>query len=338
MKTLARFTLTIGAISLFSGCQGARGTLEPTMTGGPAVQTLAEPKSARWLLPQVRPSQSGPLLYAASADKNEILIYPESGYNQAPIGKISRGIKSPLGLCFDSSGNLYVVNQGTRFGEGYRAPTVTVYPSGSVRPAATYSQDLYRALYSIVDQYGDLFVSNGSFRHHSTATVVEYKPGSTSAYRVLKIAGNEADGMDFDQQGNLYVAYRPPFGSGHDSIEKFAPGSTHGQVLGMTLHQPQGLIVDSNGNIVIADTSQPTLSVVVFAPGKKRPDVRVKLPSGSDPTEIAITQDETELFVGSFRNAMVYVTPYPLSETSTWTELDQVNDVQGIALSNGQVF
>ncbi|MGC2407064.1 MAG: hypothetical protein WA431_11710 [Candidatus Cybelea sp.] len=86
-------------------------------------------------------------------------------------------------------------------------------------------------------------------------TVVDYLSGSTNAYRVLQTSGAEADGVDFDSQGNLYVAYRTSDRKRH-SIEEFAPGSTHGKVLGMTLNEPQGLIVDNRGNILVVARAQ----------------------------------------------------------------------------------
>jgi hypothetical protein len=81
-------------------------------------------------------------------------------------------------------------------------------------------------------------------------TVVEYASGSTNAYKVLQTPGVEADGMDFDVRGNLYVAYRTNDRKRHGSIEEFASGSTQGKVLGRTLNEPQGLIVENSGNIL----------------------------------------------------------------------------------------
>lgn len=285
--------------------------------------------SAGWLSPTVRKGTSGPLLYVADQSDNQILIYPESGYNQSPVGKITSGISSPYGLNVDQSGNLYVANQGTK--------SVTVYAPGSTDPSAKYTEDLTRPLYPLVDASGDLFVSNASTGKCETATVVEYESGSTKPYRELSVPGHEADGMDFDQQGNLYVVYRRACGRGHPGgIERFAPGSSQGEDLGIEVHQPQALIVDKNDNLILTDTGDRD-SVVFFQAGKRYKKFRVKLPADT-PVEIAITSDETQLFV-SCLSGKVYETGYPLTASSTWTEYDEdYVTLQGIALSNGQTF
>jgi hypothetical protein len=312
-----------------SGGVAAASASVPIADGSPAPNPRRGPTGPGWLSPALRNGTSGPVVYAAVEGYGEVLIYPEDGTNQAPIGKITNGISGPWGLWVDKSGNLYVANS---------SGSVTVYPPGSVDPSATYTKDLYRPLYVIADQNGDVFAGNGN--GNKGGTVVEFLPGSTSAYQVLKTPGTEADGMDFDQQGNLYVAYRGGTKRGGlGSVEKFAPGSTQGQVIGMKVHQPQGLIVDNEGNVLVAETSQRWKAVALFRPGKTRPLLRLKLPTYSDPTQIAITADESELFVGSFTNGSLYVTPYPLTKTSTWTVLDTVyGQLEGVALSNGQVF
>lgn len=301
----------------------------PIADGSPAPAPPKGPSGPGWLSPALRNGTSGPVVYTALENDNEILIYPEVGTNQAPIGKITNGVSQPWGIWVDKNGNLYVANSGG---------SVTVYPPGSVEPSAKYSQDLYRPLYVAVDHNGDVFAGNGN--GNKGGTIVEFLAGSTSASQVLKTPGTEADGMDFDPQGNLYVAYRGGTKRGGlGSVEKFAPGSTQGQVIGMKVHQPQGLIVDSAGNILVAETSQRWRAIALFRPGKTRPMLRLKLPTYSDPTQIAITADESELFVGSFEDNHLYVTPYPLTKASTWTVLDTINgQLEGVALSNGQVF
>ncbi|HET6275168.1 MAG TPA: hypothetical protein VFE16_04425 [Candidatus Cybelea sp.] len=305
--------------------------------GSPAPPPAKIPAAPGWLSPNVRSGESGPLVYAGIKGNGEVLIYSETGYNQAPIGKITSGVSAPWGLYVDKNGSLYVANQPSPHNGG----TVKVYPAGSLSPSTTYSQDLYRPLYPIVDQYGDLFVGNGN-AYAGGGTVVEYQAGSTNAYQVLKTPGTEVDGMDFDPEGNLYVAYRVTNDDrGLGSIEEFAPGSAQGRILGMKVHKPQGLIVDNEGDIVVAETATNTKVIAVFRPGKRRPEIRVKLPTGSDATQIAITEDESRFFVASYTDGNIYVLPYPLSKESTWTVLDQTpgqGQLQGIALSNGQVF
>jgi DNA-binding beta-propeller fold protein YncE len=333
--TIAALWTTI-ATALLAGCSSslASGGEQSPVNSGPTTQGTAPPApprvpaAAEWLSPGVQRSTSGPFLYVAAEAANEVLIYPESGYHRSPVGKITSGVSSPYGLYVDQSGNLYVANQSP--------PTVTVYAPGSTYPSATYSQDLVRPHYMVVDQYGDLFVSNAPLRGCGTATVVEYQPGSQNAYQTLHVPGYEADGIDLDQQGNLYVAYRF-CGTRVGGIEKFAPGSSQGENLRIRDYEPQGLIVDNAGDILAVETVKWD-SVAFIRAGKRYPEFRVKLPEGNVPVELAITSDQSRLFVSSY-DGYVYVTNYPITASSTWTVEDQVsNTPQGIALSNGQTF
>ena len=209
------------------------------------------------------------------------------------------------------------------------------YARGATSPSAVYSQDLHRPLYPIVDAQGDLFVGNAD-----NGTVVEYLAGSTSAYQVLQTSGSEADGMDFDSLGNLYVAYRSSSGTG--SIETFAPGSTQGQVIGMVLNQPQGVQVSGEGTIMAVETGG-TDRVDVFPPGYTVPVFEDGVPQV--PTELALTSNERKLFVSSFSTGLIYVAPYPLLNPNGSPNLlhekidaNGYGTVQGIALSNGKPY
>lgn len=271
-------------------------------------------------------------MYVSEEYDNEVVAYPEPTPAGSPVETITDGVNTPWGLCVDQNENLYSVNQ---------TGTVTEYPYDSITPSATYSQDLGRPLYCVVDRHGDLFVGNGNGSSSNGGTIVEYKAGSTQADRILQTPGTEVDGMDFDARGNLYAAYRGGSGKQGTSIEEFAPRSRTGTILGMQLNQPQGLIVDGKGNIVVVNEKSPGDNYLdVFAPGTKRPSLRFRQPKGGYPIEIAITEDGGSLFTTTFNTGGVYEVPYPLRKGLTWTQLqdDPYGLQQGIALSNGQVF
>jgi hypothetical protein len=270
-------------------------------------------------------AKSGRVVYVAAS--SEVLIFSEDEHNPKPSGEITNGVDSAYGLCIDRDGSLYVANQTSN--------TVAVYPRGSANPSLVYTQDLSRPLYPIVDANGNVFVGNAS-----NGTVVEYLNGSTEVHEVLQTPGTEADGMDFDAQGNLYVAYRGYSGAG--SIVKFAPGSTEGQVIGMTLNQPQGVNVSSTGTIMAVETGG-TDRIDVFPPGYTLPVLEVGIPQV--PTELALTRNEHKLFVSSFQTGQIYVTPYPLQNPNgspnvlhEKIDVNGYGTVQGIALSNGKFY
>ena len=266
----------------------------PRASGLPA---LPKKQPRGWFLNTTHASVSSSgvvqYLYVANQTNNDIDIFLEKGRRTLPIGQISSGIAAPYGLYVDSQHALYVANQ--------LANTVTKYAYGSTSPAATYSEDLDRPLYPLVDKHGNLFVGNA--RH---GTVVEYLAGSTTPYQVLQTPGNEADGMDFDAQGNLYVAFRA---RELGSVEVFAPNSTQGTVLGMKLDQPQGLVVDNDGNILVVETGY-TRCVDVFTPGSLTPSLQER--SRYTGTQLALDKKELEIFLSTL-NGIVYGAPYPLA-------------------------
>lgn len=323
---VARHVLTVGAAAaMLVGCaNGTRDAVsQETMTRGamPRASSVPArprgPKRAGWLSPAAKvPGQQ--FIYVSEEYTDEVVIYPEKGSLQSPIGTITAGVSGPWGLYVDKYRTLYVTNQGNN--------TVTAYPAGASTPGLEYSKELSRPLYTIVDRYGNVFVGNAN-----NGTVVEYIGGFRTQYKVIQTAGNEVDGMDFDQQGNLYVAYRS--GSG-GSIEEFAPDSSNGTILGMTLDQPQGLIVDSSGNILVVESGSGRIDV--FPPGQQTPSLEVPIPNS--PNQLAIRQSEASVVVAA-EGGTVYGIRYPFTRHPRVHVKDVPNAIiQGVAFSNDQHF
>lgn len=328
MKSLRplRHVLTVGAAAaMLVGCaNGTRDAVsQETMTRGPMPRSSSVPvpsrgpKRAGWLSPAAKvPGRQ--LIYVSEEYASAVVIYPEKGSLESPIGTITAGVSGPWGLYVDKYRTLYVTNQGNN--------TVTAYPAGATTPGLIYSKELNRPLYTIVDRYGNVFVGNAN-----DGTVVEYVGGFRTQYKVIQTAGNEVDGMDFDQQGNLYVAYRSESG---DSIEEFAPDASNGTILGMPLDQPQGLIVDSSGNILVVESGSGRIDV--FPPGQQTPSLEVPIPE--TPNQIAIRQSEASLVVAA-EGGTVFGIRYPFTNHPRVHVKDVPNvTIQGVAFSNGQHF
>jgi DNA-binding beta-propeller fold protein YncE len=263
-------------------------------------------------------------LYIADEYDSRVDIFPSEGRRQPRVGTITAGIEQPYGIWFDRGTKaLYVANQTNS--------TVTAYPYGSTQPSLTYSQDLNRPLYPIVDRNGDLYVSNAN-----NGTVVEYLAGSTNVYQILQTPGVEADGMALDKNENLYVAYRTcPSGSG--SIEKFAPDSTQGHVIGMTLSDPQGVVVDSRGDVVVDETGTVNSRlhrIDVFPPGSKIASLEVQMPQGNLPIELVLDCDEKNLYVAGLNSGTVFGAKYPLPGQNLFVK-DKISVIiQGVTMTN----
>lgn len=262
------------------------------------------------------PERNHGLLYiGASYYTNAIDIFPLTGPNQQQIGSITNGIDGPWGLSVDSNKSLYVANAGN--------DSVTVYAYGSTTPSMTYSAP---ALYALADSAGHVFVSGGR-NPHGLGNVIEFNAGRNRVIAHAQL-GFETDGMAEDGQGNLYVAYR---GKVSGSIAEFGPRLTHKRHLGVRIDQPQGLLVDSAGNIIVVESVADRIDV--FPRGVKTPSVTVTVPGIGNLAELAMQHSEKTLWVSS-QGGYVYSMPYPLTPSTVPTEYEEVfGQSDGIAVT-----
>ena len=265
-----------------------------------------EPKQRGWLR---KKGNEGSLIYVASG--GQVNIFPEYGFNQGQVGTITDGVLSAYGLFVDGKRDLFVANAGT----------ITAYHPGDLHPYFTYN-DSARPLYVVKDHSGRIYASN----QHGGG-VSEYLPGQSGAYRTLQTPGVEADGLNLDDAGNLYVAYRDQSGSG--SIEKFPAHSTNGVILGMQLDQPQGLQLDGAGNILVVETGSKQ-AVDIFPPGSQSPSQIV--PAAYGVTQVVLRAAGENMYVSNFANENVYISHYPPGEFQL--KIDTNEYTQGMALSN----
>jgi hypothetical protein len=307
------FVSTIAIGIAFAGCGGPQPTGQTsfpqlqqdavsTPLPGGAVSHRASRSLARYA------SSGQPLLYVGDSGGGAVDIFPLTGPNQKQIGSISKGIRGPWGLSVDANNSLYVANSGNG--------TVTVYPYGSTSPSMTYSKGVHEPLYPLADSAGHVFVSGRDPGSRNRGYVYEYNAGTNAPIAHARLDA-EADGMTEDGNGNLYVAYRRT--GAHCSIAEFGPGLSNERLLGMTIDQPQGLVVDSAGNIVVAESAFDRIEV--FPPGATTPSVTVTLSGISNLAELAMQNSETTLWVSS-EDGYVYSMPYPLTASTKPTEYE----------------
>jgi DNA-binding beta-propeller fold protein YncE len=314
------------AVALLPSCGGSQQigqTASPqlrrdatsTPLPGGAVSHRASRPLARY------PKRRHGLLYVgATYYTNAIDIFPLTGPNQQQVGSITNGIDAPWGLSVDSNKSLYVANAGNG--------TVTVYPYGSSTPSMTYSI-FGAALYALADSAGHVFLS-GWNKHHQ-GHVIEFNAGRNRVIAHQQL-GSETDGMAEDGQGNLYVAYRADGTFANSSIAEFSgPDLTNMRVLGMTVDQPQGLLVDRAGNIIVAESAADRIDV--FPPGATAPSVTVTISGIGNLAELAMQNSETTLWVSS-EGGYVYSMPYPLSWSTVAAEYEErLAESNGIAVT-----
>lgn len=321
-STFLRYAIAVGASAAFSaGCASAP---QSVISGLPAGRTS----------PQVRPT---PVIYVSAG--NEVLIYPERGTNQPPIGAITSGIDGPEGLSVDKNGVLYVANAGNN--------TVTVYPAGATAPSITYSQGLTDPSAAIVDSQGNLWVSTRTLDGSTEEpAVVEYPPGSTVPSKILPAPGYYESPMPlaFDQQGYLYAFNG---GATEGWISKLAPGASSWQTIyenyGLrgVVGGPGGLAVDSTDTIVASNSGIQDFDYkaddglnLITQSGQVTAHRHVHGSTGN----LVLRADQTYVYA-ILNGGAVYRVPYPFTSSTRVTKiLTPPASAVGIAISNGQTF
>ncbi len=225
-----------------------------------------------------------PACYGESGSAS-VMVYPAgSNGNAAPSATISgdsTGLNYPYGIAVDSSGNVYLADEGTIGQDGGSIPpSVFVYPAGSHGDVAPTAQitgtntGLDTPFGIAVDSSGNIYVADdGDESCDGTESVYVYSAGSTGdAAPIATIGGSNTalcypSGIALDSSGNIYVAdieatsvfVYPPLGSSTGPLNEAPIATISGSSTG--LFDPIGIAVDSSGNIYVADNGE------IYIPG-----------------------------------------------------------------------
>jgi hypothetical protein len=248
-----------------------------------------------WLSDQAKAGKQ--LLFVADQPSQSVYIFPQKGKNPTPIGAITQGISAPTGLFVDSHGTLYVCN----FGAG----TVTVYTKGSLAPSKTLTQAGVAPVDVVVGDDGTVYVAD--FNEGANGHVFEYAGGSMTPTMTISLTGYP-EGLALDFHNNLYVAYQKSESAA--TVLKFKPGSTRAHDLGLPITLVGGATIDSHGDLLVADQSNPAPHVDVFPPGAKTPSQTIG--GFALALDIALDHKNAHLYVTQNQNpAVVYEVSYP---------------------------
>jgi DNA-binding beta-propeller fold protein YncE len=238
------FTLVVTAYPATSN--GDVSPLAPAPTG------LAYPQFAAT-------DASGNLYITNELDATVTVYAAGSNGDAAPIAVIggpNTGLKFPSGIAVDSSGKIYVADYGSKSAIVYSAGS-----NGNVAPIATITGSntgLGNPVGIAVDSSGKIYVAN------YFDSVVVYSAGSNGNVAPIATISGSNTGLDHpqgiavDSGGKIYVT---DYSAGiTDSVFVYSAGS-NGNVAPIAsisgsntgLHKPQGIAVDSNGKIYVAD-------------------------------------------------------------------------------------
>lgn len=188
MKHMGRLVLVTVVVFAFAGCGGQ---VSPTGTTGAASAS----HSKSWMLPE---ASGEDLIYVGSYDRTsqKSSVYVYSYPHGSLVGTLT-GFAFVNGLCSDSSGDVWITNDGkTTYGPG----TIYKYAHGASNPEATL-QYSYRPL----DCTSDL--ASGNLAVSGIHDVAIYKHGTGEpTYYSAYLYANPAYFISYDGSGNLYFA------------------------------------------------------------------------------------------------------------------------------------
>jgi uncharacterized protein (TIGR03437 family) len=201
----------------------------------------------------------------------------------------SAQLNGPAGVAVDSAGNLYIADQNNyRIRKVSNGVITTVAGngthgfSGDNGPATSAQLNLYNGGYPIgiaVDSAGNLYISDSGnlrIRKVSNGVITTVAGNGTQGFSgdngpATSAELNQPEGIAADSAGNLYIADWQ-----NSRIRKVANGvittvagngtrgfsGDGGPATSAQLSYPQGVAVDSAGNLYIADTSNSSIRKV----------------------------------------------------------------------------
>ncbi len=279
----------VTAAAIVSGCAGSATHLFPSHSSAFGTESYDAYCSTQFA-------------YVSNIGANTVEEFHQSGRAQRPIATISDGISHPGGLATDAKGNLYVDDTSQYNGHW----VVQFYPPGATSPGKTYTKDLSTPSDTVVAKDGTIYTAN--FNNSAEGWVAVYPKGDVSKeYRLSDFGGGAPVFVTLDRQQNLYVAYEAGGGSG---VKKYKPGVKTGRDLKLNFGDGGGIQVDSSGNIIVVQQSEPP-AILIFPPGKTQPSRTITLPNGGEPFNIALNADDSALFASDSIGNVVDRFAYP---------------------------
>ncbi len=232
----------------------------PTPTPAPTATPTATPAPTPTPVPTPTPAT---VMYVSDYTASNVYVY-STGSTPTLIRTLTTNINNPERIAVDSSGTLYVVNNTD--GE------IVEYPAGATTPSKMFYSGFAHPFGIAVAPDGTVYVSSGQTA--SPHGVNAFAPGSTTVTRTV---GTDIDttfgveGVALDSTGNLYVVGFLPSGSGAPIGKVYMiPGgtATSSTDLGLQgLNNPNSLVFDPSGNLVISNSNFGAPAVDFFTPG-----------------------------------------------------------------------
>lgn len=271
--------ITSGSVSTFVGSPGSLGAADGIGTNAQLYQPIG-----------ITINSAG-TLYVADAFNNTIRQISSSAAVitlaglAGTTGSVDGASSSarfwgPQGLAVNSTGNVYIADTANstirEMTPGGVVTTVAGSPSEGITNGATPNARFYSPQSIAVDSQTNVYVAdtqNSVIRKITPAGVVSVFAGSPGVFGSADGTGSAAlfsgpQGVAVDSSGNVYVA-----DTGNSTIRVISPsgtsstlaglagnpGNADGSGTGVQFNLPQGVAVDSSGNVYVADTGNHTI-------------------------------------------------------------------------------
>ncbi len=188
-------------------------------------------------------------LYAANYTTGTIYQYTPDGSGTL----FASGMLNPVGIAFDSAGDLFVGNSDNNVHSGATEfGNITEITPGGVQSTFASGIDPQGIAFNAA---GDLFEAD-----YQSGNIYEYAPnGSRTLYATgfsLPLA------MTFDSAGNLFIG--SGFGNGNGLITEITPGGTR-STFASSLSFPEGIAFNSTGTMFVANNGAG--NIIEITPG-----------------------------------------------------------------------
>jgi streptogramin lyase len=317
MKSRRSTVLLAGAAGLALAATVEAAAFPRAVARNVAPPTTAMSKTARhgWMPPNAK---SMKLLYVSDYTESLILAYQQGRESSGPIGEIVDGISTPQGIAVDSSGTLYVANQGN--------DTITEYPAGASEPTVTLSSGIDEPLDVAVGEDSVLYVTEGS-----ADKIVEFAEGATSPSESITIT-HPSDGVT-SKNSDLYATNNLHFSSAGGEVVRCKPLERRCESTGISVGYAQGITIDSQGNLLVGDYYHEEIDV--FPPGSTSPSRQIAL-TYQEPGKLALNKNDSVLYMCDPADFAVDLINYSTGAiTSTFT-YGPSDELEGLALYPGQ--
>lgn len=215
------------------------------------------------------PSQ---LLFVTNED-GTIGIYPLKHPNKTgPLAMITGLKASQQQMTVDTSGNLFVVNNGASAGDDYVSVFAPPYTSPPTILSTVWNNEIFFPVGVTVDSQGTAYVSNCGSYCLETPAIYVYPAGATAPAKAITSKNfNSLAGLAIDSKGDVFAVNWNVATLGVDVFE-IAAGSSqpkplhlHGLVTG---NGGNGISLDAQGNLYVGGTGSGSNYILAYKPEK----------------------------------------------------------------------